>query len=388
MWPDNETTDDLIGFQVHADLIRAVVLNPRMSPITIGVFGDWGGGKTSIMRMLERSLSPQAWVAGSSEAIECENTAVVYINTWQFEGYDDAKAAILSSVLLRLSEHERFGAKVRKKVFSLLNGINVMRLARLSLKYGLPTLAAASGTGDVATTFGAVLSASGLSQGSLGSDDSPEEMPQDRTSEKIGGARKGDAQDEAINIGTFRKEFASLLNDADIETLVVLIDDLDRCSPDRIVENLEAVKLFLSVDRTAFVIGADRRIVEHAIRSRYAASPASYADDDVGRVSVIEADDRIVRDYLEKLVQVPYWIPRLSASEIETYMTLLFCSMHLTGRQFTAVCSSGPRDASGESLPSVRLRGSKSSTVRIHSDAARIAPHLRCDGQPTHGRRA
>jgi len=60
MWPDNETPDDLIGFQVHADLIRAVVLNRKMLPVTVGVFGDWGGGKTSILKMLERSLSPTA----------------------------------------------------------------------------------------------------------------------------------------------------------------------------------------------------------------------------------------------------------------------------------------------------------------------------------------
>jgi KAP family P-loop domain len=60
MWPDNETANDLIGFQVHADLIRAVVTNPKMLPLTIGIFGDWGGGKTSIMKMLERDLDPDA----------------------------------------------------------------------------------------------------------------------------------------------------------------------------------------------------------------------------------------------------------------------------------------------------------------------------------------
>ena len=53
IWEDHETSDDLIGFQVHADLIRAVVTNPKMLPTIIGVFGDWGGGKTSIMKILE-----------------------------------------------------------------------------------------------------------------------------------------------------------------------------------------------------------------------------------------------------------------------------------------------------------------------------------------------
>ena len=329
MWPDNETSDDLIGFQVHADLIRAVVLNPKMLPVTVGVFGDWGGGKTSIMRMLQRSLSPDSCEENSPAALECEKTAVVYINTWQLEGYDDAKAAILSAVLRQLHEHERFGARFRKKTLKLLRGVDAMRLVRLSLKYGVLPAAAVAATGGAAAIPAAIFAASGLNQHLTVDRNAAEETPKGQILEDAAAAWKGQTPDETIDVRVFRKEFTALLRDATIQTLVVLIDDLDRCSPDRIVENLEAVKLFLSVDRTAFVIGADRRIVEHAIRSRYA-RPPSDPDDDVARASAIEAEDRLVRDYLEKLVQVPYSIPRLSSAEIETYMTLLFCGTHLT----------------------------------------------------------
>ena len=329
MWPDTETANDLIGFQVHADLIRAVVLNPKMLPVTVGVFGDWGGGKTSIMKMLEHGLAPESWEKGSLEATQCEGTAVVYINTWEFEGYDDAKAAILSAVLVQLHQHRRFGPKVRKNALKLLKGINAMRLVRLSLKYAVLPAAAAAATGGAAAVPAAVLAATGFSQffAADGDPDAPQaEIP---TLDEAGELWKGLPKDQAIDVRTFRKEFATLLSEASIESLVVLIDDLDRCSPERIVENLEAVKLFLSVKNTAFVIGADRRIVEHAIRSRYA-RPASSDGDEARRASALAAEDQLVRDYLEKLVQVPYTIPRLSAAEIETYMTLLFCGMHLS----------------------------------------------------------
>ena len=43
MWPDNETATDLLGFDVHANLLRAVITDDSMLPLTIGVFGDWGG---------------------------------------------------------------------------------------------------------------------------------------------------------------------------------------------------------------------------------------------------------------------------------------------------------------------------------------------------------
>ncbi len=320
MWPDNETSTDLIGFQVHADLLRSVIVNPGMLPITIGVFGDWGGGKTSIMKMLERALDPETWPEGSAERIACDGTAVVYVNTWQFEGYDDAKSAILSSVLVQLKEHKRFGKRVQANVLGLLKAVNWGRFVRLSLQHVAVPAAAAFMTGGAAAIPAGVAASIGLT--SLLSKGGTQASEKEGLKEaEVADLWKGIPEEHGLEVRTFRDQFTKLLSAGTIKTLVVLIDDLDRCTPERIVENLEAVKLFLSVEATAFVIGADRRIVEHAIRSRYAAR----ATDDADR----QATDRLVRDYLEKVVQVPYTLPRLSASEIETYMALLFCQHHL-----------------------------------------------------------
>jgi predicted KAP-like P-loop ATPase len=87
MWSDNETIEDLLGFRVHADLIKEVVTNPKLLPITMAIFGDWGSGKTSIMKMLQNDLSAR------------EDIAVLYFDAWLFEGYDDAKSALISSIL-------------------------------------------------------------------------------------------------------------------------------------------------------------------------------------------------------------------------------------------------------------------------------------------------
>ena len=54
MWADNETTQDLLGYQVHADLLKKIVLSDEMLPITIGVFGNWGSGKSSLMLQMEQ----------------------------------------------------------------------------------------------------------------------------------------------------------------------------------------------------------------------------------------------------------------------------------------------------------------------------------------------
>jgi KAP family P-loop domain len=333
MWPDNETATDLLGFDVHANLLRAVITEDSMLPLTIGVFGDWGGGKTSIMKMLEKSLNPDTYAEGSSEHSQCTSIATVYVNTWQFEGYDDAKAALISAVLMELKDHKRFGPKVRDHALTLLRSVNWLRFGRLTLKHVAVPAAAAFFTGGAAAIPAALALSTGLSQLVPAKEDAPAATKKDESTAKagdwpdLGGVLKEDASKEtAMDVRAFRAQFSALLKDGGIKTLVVLVDDLDRCTPERLLENLEAIKLFLAVDHTAFVIGADPRIVEHAIRFRYAERATHNIDK--------SETDRLVIDYLEKLVQLPYTLPRLSPSEIESYMALLFCQKHLASDGF------------------------------------------------------
>lgn len=336
MWPDNETADDLLGFRVHADLIRAVVTNSKTLPTTIGVFGDWGGGKTSIMKMLEKQLDPESHPARSKERAQYEKIAVIYFNTWLFDGYDDAKAAILSSILIELGEHKRFGPKIRDSIVSLLKSVNWMRLLRLGFKHVAIPGAAALLTGGVAAVPAAVAISTGLAAAKPEETKKGEHRDKEKDKEeKINWEeliQKDPKPASSLDVRDFRKRFEKLLKDSDISSLVILVDDLDRCTPDRIVDNLEAIKLFLNVERTAFIIGADPRIVSHAIRARYAerAIGAAHGSDSPS-VQDQEDSERLVKDYLEKVVQIPYHLPRLSAAEIETYMVLLFCNLYLDG---------------------------------------------------------
>ena len=330
MWPDNETADDLIGFRIHVDLIRSIVVDHKILPLTIGIFGDWGGGKTSIMKMLQKDLDPARWPAESDERKAYAKVAVLYFNTWQFEGYDDAKAAIMNSVLMQLAESQRFGPKVRGHVVSLLKSVNWMRTVRLGLEHvAVPAVAAflMSGAGAIPAAT-AALAAASISRESAGTagtgaEAAPEGGAATDWNEFI---KKETPSTDALDLRNFRDRFGKMLADSDITSLVVLVDDLDRCTPDRIIDNLEAIKLFLNAEHTAFVIGADPRIVQHAIRARYAERAVDNPLDEEAK--------NLVKDYLEKLIQVPYRLPRLSASEIETYMSLLFCQRHLTDSDF------------------------------------------------------
>ncbi|MEL7601284.1 MAG: P-loop NTPase fold protein [Proteiniphilum sp.] len=324
MWSDNETDRDLLGFKVHADLIKSVITNERILPVSIGVFGDWGSGKSSIMKMLDKELNADGQ----------EDTACLYFNGWTFEGYDDAKAALIEDILIKLQENKKFGHKVKDETTKLLKSVNWLRAGGFLMKNVARPALLAYATGGASLIVDVVDKAKDFFGNTV--ENSAELLKKIDTDEGKGIVNdlKGVIEKNTDNdiptvVRKFREDFEKTIGKTGLKSLVILIDDLDRCNPERIIDNLEAIKLFLNVPKTAFVIGADERIVRHAIECRYK-TPNIHSTE-------IEQYKGIVTDYLEKLIQVPYRLPRLSNADVETYMTLLFCFRDLSEGDFDAV---------------------------------------------------
>jgi hypothetical protein len=110
-------------------------------------------------------------------------------------------------------------------------------------------------------------------------------------------------------IEAFRREFGSLLEGLDT-TLVLFIDNLDRCLPDVAIGTLEAIRLFLFMPRTAFVIAADEDMIRHSVAKHFSDPNASH-----------------VRDYLDKVIQVPMRVPQVGSEELRAYMYSLFVGL-------------------------------------------------------------
>lgn len=323
MWSDNETSEDLLGFKVHADLLIDVIEDDSVLPITIGVFGDWGSGKSSILKIMQEQFQKS-----NGDSIG-EETLCIYFNGWTFEGYDDAKAALLNSIINKIENNTRFSDEIKKtvkeKAKKLWNSINWMRGAGLVLKnVALPAVSAYFSGGLSLAPF----AMQKLSEWSV---DSPEKLIEKLSStqgEEFLKSLQNEAKVESnINpVAEFRNDFQDLLEATKFKRLVVVVDDLDRCKPERIIENLEAIKLFVNVPKTAFVIGADPRIVRHAIEYKY----GNTNHDD---------NSRIIDDYLEKLIQLPYSLPKLSEPEVETYISMLICKREIGDERFKSVQS-------------------------------------------------
>ena len=302
MWSDNETTQDLLGYQVHADLLRKIILNDAMLPISIGVFGNWGSGKSSLMLLLQQSL--QEWEK-SQQNEQHSIILQVYFNSWQFESYDSTKLTMIESILEALDKDINTRKDVFERADDLLARINFLKVGIFILKKAYDNL-----------------TPGWLKKWLPKKDDIDKITGKDKYNNLLEDVTKGNT---SKFIATFRELFEDLVEDMRYKAVIVYVDDLDRCDPKRIIGCLEAVKLFVNVKRTAFVIGADERIIEYAISQHY---PIQMKKEDISSP---------FSDYLEKLIQLPYKLPRLSDNEQETYITLLLCKNHLNEIHFNQI---------------------------------------------------
>ena len=286
MWKDSEADLDFLNFNYLAEQVVEISKDDNLSPATIGVYGDWGSGKSSLMKMVKKSLDTD------------KNTLTVEFNGWLFEGYEDAKTALCGTILDEMHKHEKRFAKAKKKIKALLDKVDGGKLLSKGVKYGLDFLLT-GGIGSITElTLTGLVSAVKQKAGDVSEDEI----------KKVVDALKVDDTKRA-EIKNFRKTFKEVFEECKGDRLVVFIDELDRCTPDTVLDIFEAIRLFLYVPGTTFIIGADERLVSYAVKTKYKDIPGHDID--------------ISKEYLEKLVQYPVKIPQLNESEVRQYITCL-----------------------------------------------------------------
>ena len=297
---DNETKVDLLNNEAIAKTIIALLREKPDRAVTIGVHGDWGAGKSSILEMIE------AGVAGQKDVL------CLKFNGWRFQGFEDAKIALIEGIVTGLIEKRPALAKAGTAVKDIFRRIDWLKVARhggglaFTALTGIPT---ADQVGAVVGTLKGIFA-------------DPAQLATkenlDKAIEGVQGLVKpGESKNVPEEIEAFRKAFSGLLEEAGIDQLIVLIDDLDRCLPDTAIETLEAVRLFVFTERTAFIVAADEAMIEYSVRKHFPELPDTTGPRDYAR------------NYLEKLIQIPFRIPALGETETRIYVTLL-----LVGAEF------------------------------------------------------
>lgn len=302
MWRDSESEQDFLNFTEVADQIATIATNPALLPISIGVFGTWGTGKSTVLRLVESRLpKPEEGKATKGAPI------VVEFDAWMYQGFDDARAALMevvASKLLAVAEDQKTFVGKAKELAGRVNyfrGLGMIADFGVGMALGIPP---------------GLLTRAGAAVSSAFSGDVTEEKYGELKKDAVE-AKKGltelikpaEKRTPPKEIEAFRKEFGELLKGLDT-TLVLFIDNLDRCLPDVAIGTLEAIRLFLFMPRTAFVIAADEDMIRHSVAKHFNDPNASH-----------------VRDYLDKVIQVPMRVPQVGAEDLRAYMYSLFVGL-------------------------------------------------------------
>jgi len=296
MWSDSETNRDFLNFHIVADTAAEMILQSSGRPLSLGISGSWGVGKSSMIMLVQDSLKAR----GNGKFL------FVDFNAWLYQGYDDARAALIDVIARQLVAHAEVDKKGLDKAKDLLKRVDWFRVTKLAasgiaMAYGVPPVGLAGEILDFANKL-----KSEADRGKAAGEAFD-------IGEKIMEASKSLIKEKQVDsppkeIQELRDHFTATLKEMGV-TLVVFVDDLDRCLPATAISTLEAIRLFLFLDNTAFVIAADDKMIRQSVSMHF---------------GDLRIDEEHVTNYFDKLIQVPIRVPPLSTQDVRAYMMLLY----------------------------------------------------------------
>ena len=343
--PDVPALEDKLNFGPYARTLLDIILNPNtQTPLTIGIFGSWGSGKTSLMKMIEAGLKRPNRQEGEGQQI-----FPVWFNAWLYSKEEALWRALVMQVLGGLRKIRDIDAAARAELSELADQLfRAVGPAELgSLSIAAADLLKEDGTSaaQITLTLQHGLDfleniATARQQGELAAAQALSNQVQRATAIL--------EQERIESLDKFQKQFKALVEKHVLPRgyLVIFVDDLDRCLPDKAVEVLEAIKLFLDVPGCIFILGIDRDVVERGIRLRYGemaslnssgALPLLISDDILEEgargaakyrafLQGLSEEGQDIIDggrYLEKIVQIPFVLPPISPLAMGNFVATL-----------------------------------------------------------------
>jgi len=287
LWSDEPTNTDLLAFQAVAETVADAIFDDALDPIAVGLSGAWGSGKTSVLELVVSEIDARSASADGK-------VLVVPTQPWRYDPAVGPKESLIAEVLGALSLEfqatdpaAKTAVDTLKKLARKVNWTKAVKMAaRTAITLQLP---------QIDDVFGLV-------------SDDPESL------------------DGEKGLAEFREQFQELLADpalSHVSRVVVLVDDLDRCLPDTVVETLEAIRLFLSAKGMSFVIAADEERVAEAIQQKFHTADGGQDEESPAKL------------YLHKIVQTTIPVPALSRFDTEAYLFLLLAKTGMDDAEYT-----------------------------------------------------
>ena len=198
MWSDVESSEDYLNFGEVSSLAVDIISSPKMLPVSIGIFGNWGSGKSSMLNLIETQLK---------ESTDKEYI-IVRFDAWLYQGYDDVRAALLETIASTILEYTD-NPNLAKKVHGLLTRVDKFRL------FGLTAEAGALLMGF--PTFGVLAKTSGMLGDLMNGiqDEKEQEGIKETSSEAVKTAKilikDKESNSPSKHIDEFRKEYTDII---------------------------------------------------------------------------------------------------------------------------------------------------------------------------------
>ena len=435
---DKWTIDDALGYYPYAYAIyRFLTDRETASPLAISIQAPWGGGKTSLMRMIQAQLDPEnpsfqgektagfadqqtsATVKQIDDVIQAgsldqkpeqidagtiKNRITVWFNAWKYESTDQIWAGLADSIVKQVTERL---SPVERELFFFrlhLKRINVGKIRKkitdgvLSKLYELlvhwwwlylviPVTTYYIQHWTLVVTY--VPSISAITQlggildiGLLVCHAILARKKNLSTPAKIEFGDLVKAPDYDVNLGFIHQVAEDLritleLVNVSSRPLVIFIDDLDRCSPGKVSAVVEAINLFLAgeFEHCIFVLGIDDEVVAAALNKAHS--------DVFAQMPVYARATSIGWRFMDKFVQLPFIMPPPTPTEMANYTHSLLTTKDkkgkLTLKARQQVAASVEEDQTGKSIEAIvegvnqALQLDPAQKQELTKDAATIA---------------
>jgi len=272
--PLEDDNNDTLGFRSYAIALSDFILTTD-TPMTIGIQGDWGSGKSSMMSLVEKITKKLCKEDG-------KKLHTLWFNTWQFSQFNMGDRLSMSLLYRFIGDMEKLGTdSTQPKKSKFLSWMTGGRYgAKKSIKRSK-----ANKTLNLIMT-GAV---------------------------EIAGARDAarKLREPSENIAYLQKELIKLVKEKresnQIDRIVVFIDDIDRLIPEKAVELLEALKLFLDIEGCVYVLACDYQVIAQGLKQKFGVDESTLKN----------------RSFFDKIIQVPFNMP------VNQYDVHKFCEQML-----------------------------------------------------------